>query len=122
MPISPEFRDYVLEMLQPFGPVRAKAMFGGAGLYADDTMFALIANDVLYFRTDEGNVGEYEAAGCSPFQPFEHKPFKMPYYEAPPDIMEDADELSDWARRAWEAARRNQKKKGGKKKPKSNKD
>ena len=30
----------------------------------------------------------------------------MSYFEAPPDVLEDPDELPTWAARAWAAARR----------------
>lgn len=107
MAISPEFRDYVLEMLEPLGPgLNARRMFGGAGLYLSGTIFGLISEDVLYFRTDEGSRGDYEAAGTGPFVPFEDGRMTMPYHEVPAEVMEDAESLSAWARRAWEASRR----------------
>lgn len=129
MPISPEFRDHVLDLLAPLGAVRARGMFGGAGLYLGDTMFALIADDVLYFKTDAANAGDYEALGMGPFKPFDDKPMIMPYHEVPPDVMEDSDTLCAWARHAlraclskkarlparcaWEATRRGAKAKSG---------
>ena len=106
MAVSPEFRDYVLEMLEPFGPVAARAMFGGAGLYLDGTMFALIAGDVLYFKVDERNRGDFEAAGAGPFAPYADGRMTMSYYEVPAEVMEEAETLCGWARGAWEAARR----------------
>ncbi len=107
MAIGSEFRDYVLEMLEAFGPVTAKAMFGGAGLYLDGAMFALITrNDVLYFRTDEANRGDFEAAGMGPFVPFADRPYPMPYHEVPAEVMEDPDDMCAWAGKAWVAARR----------------
>ncbi len=33
-----------------FGPVAVKRMFGGAGIYRDGLMFALVADDVLYLK------------------------------------------------------------------------
>ncbi len=106
MAVSPDFRDYVLDLLEPLGTVRARAMFGGAGLYLDDTFFAILANDVLYLKVDERNRGAFEAAGAAPFKPFADKPQTMSYYEAPAEVMEDSEELCAWARRAWETARR----------------
>jgi DNA transformation protein len=106
MAASPEFRNYVLEMLEPLGGVTARRMFGGAGLYRDGTIFALIADDVLYFKVDDANRADYRAAGTGPFRPFEDKPLAMPYWEVPTDILENPQELCTWAARAWEAGRR----------------
>ena len=107
MAVSPEFRAYVLDLLGPLGRVGARSMFGGAGLYLDGTMFGLMTRrDVLYFRTDADNRGDFEAAGMGPFVPFEDGRMTMPYHEAPAHVMEDAEEMCAWARRAWEAARR----------------
>lgn len=111
MPVSREFRDHVLDLLAGAGAVRAKAMFGGAGLYLDDTMFALIADDVLYLKVDDGNRAAFEDAGSEPFVPFPDKPYPMSYWEVPSDVMEDPETLCAWARDAWEAARRSGRKK-----------
>jgi len=47
MPISDEFLEYVLDLLSAWGGVTARKMFGGAGLYRDEKMFGLIADDVV---------------------------------------------------------------------------
>jgi DNA transformation protein len=58
MAVNPEYKAYVLDQLAPLGPVTARAMFGGAGIYLDGVMFALITRaDVLYFRTGDANRG-----------------------------------------------------------------
>lgn len=106
MAVSPEFRDYVLEMLEPLGGVTARAMFGGAALYRDGTVFALIADEVLYFKVDAANRPDYEAAGTGPFRPYEGKAFAMPYWEVPAEVLEDPQAIRGWAIKAWEAGRR----------------
>ena len=60
-----EFVSYVVESLQPLGPVGARRMFGGHGIYLDGVMFALIADDQLYLKVDGGNRAAYEAAGLA---------------------------------------------------------
>ena len=105
MAISPEYRDYVLELLDPLGRAQARPMFGGTGLFRDGLMFGLITRrDILYFKTDDENRGEYEAAGMGPFMPYENRPTVMPYHEVPADLLEDADDFAEWARRAFAAA------------------
>ena len=53
--MSPEFRDYLLELLAPLEGVTARRMFGGGGLYLEDTMFAIVADDVLFLKVAETN-------------------------------------------------------------------
>ncbi len=122
MTMGPGFRDYLLDQLKTLGPVEAKRMFGGGGLFRDGAMFGLIADDVLYLKADEQNQADFEDRGMGPFT-YEKKgrkePVKLSYWECPPDVLEDPEELCQWAARAWEAARRSGtgKKKKYKKKP-----
>ena len=46
------FIAHILDQLGAFGPVVARAMFGGYGLYLHGVMFALVTEDTLYFKTD----------------------------------------------------------------------
>lgn len=81
-------------------------MFGGAGLYCDGLFFALVADDVLYFKVDDSNRADYEAAGMGPFKPFPDKQGVMQYYEVPIDVLENRQTLRDWAEKALDVARR----------------
>lgn len=63
MAVSAAYRDYVLEQLAGLGPIRARKMFGGVGIYLHGLFFALIADEVLYFKVDDSNRPDYEAAG-----------------------------------------------------------
>jgi DNA transformation protein and related proteins len=101
------FVDHVLDLLAPLGPVRARAMFGGYGLYADDRMLGLVAADRLYLKADERTRATFEAAGCQPFT-YEGrgKPVVMQYFEPPEETLDDAEAILSWARMALDAARR----------------
>ena len=107
MPADPEFLKHLTDMLAPMGPVAARRMFGGAGLFRESLMFALVADDTLYLKTDDANRSAFEDAGMAPFN-FEKKGKSVAtsYFEAPPDALDDADALLSWARGAWEAALR----------------
>ena len=70
MAVTDSFVTFVLEQLDPLGPIASKRMFGGVGLYAGDLFFALIAGDVLYLKADEATRDAREKAGAHPFQPF----------------------------------------------------
>jgi DNA transformation protein len=121
MPQQDSFVQYTVELLEPLGPVQARAMFGGWGLYYGGMMFGLIAEGRLYLKTDEENRPAFEAAGGEPFVYDSGKgkpPVAMSYWTPPTDASDDAHALLPWARRAVEAAQRAQAKKATvKKKP-----
>ena len=103
---SNEFVEYLLELLQGIGDVNARAMFGGYGIYHDDIMFALVADEALYFKTDESNLQDFEERGLEPFR-YERsgKQYSMSYSEAPGETLDDPDEMTLWARKAIDAAK-----------------
>jgi DNA transformation protein len=107
MASSTEFRDRMLGLLLPFGPVRARAMFGGYGLFLDEVMFGLIAGDTLYFKVDDENRPAYVAAAAHPFTYRRRtRTIEMSYYHVPQPVMADPVEMADWAGNAHAAARR----------------
>lgn len=107
MTASANFAIYVVEMLGAAGRVAARRMFGGYGLYCDGVMFALIADDVLYLKTDEVNRPRLERAGSAPFT-YEAKGQRttIAYWRAPDEAMESRELMAPWARGALAAALR----------------
>jgi DNA transformation protein len=103
-----EFCDHLMDLMAPLGDVRVRAMFGGYGVYLGQLMFGLVADDTLYLKVDNGNRTRFEAAGLPPFTYTGKRgqPIIMSYHQAPPESLEDAAVLCDWAREALEAARR----------------
>lgn len=102
-----EFVNHLLDLLEPLGPVSARRMFGGHGIYLDRTMFALVADDTLYLKVDDETRAEFDAAGLEPFHyARQGKSYQMSYHAAPEDALEDAELLRDWARKAVDAAMR----------------
>ena len=108
MPVSKEekaFVTYVVELMQSIGPVSAKRMFGGYGIFLDGLMFGLIADSVLYLKVDEDTENEFKAKGLEAFTYTKKgNEFKMSYYQAPDEALEDAEEMSSWANKAYGAA------------------
>jgi DNA transformation protein len=106
MQTSDELCRFVLEQLAALGNVEARRMFGGRGLYCNGVFFGLIArDDVLYLRAAAGNVADYDARGMPAFRPFPDRPqVGGRYREVPPDVLEEAELLIEWARRALDAA------------------
>ena len=117
MAVSPGYQTFVLDQLRRVLPVvRAKRMFGGVGLYADELFFALIDDDVLYLKVDDATRPDFERGGLRPFQPFGEGSAAMQYYQLPEDLLEDPEALRPWAEGAVGAARRAKtKKRGGRK-------
>jgi DNA transformation protein and related proteins len=100
-----DFVDHVLDLLTPWGGVSARKMFGGYGLYKQGAMFALVAEDVLYFKVDDRNRPLFQQLGMTPFTyDGQGKPVEMPYWETPPDALDDGAALIDFARGALDAA------------------
>lgn len=106
MAVTPGFRDFVLDQLEPLGLVAARPMFGGVGLYRDQVFFGILAGDVLYLKVDETSRSKYETAGMSPFKPYPARPATMQYYAVPLKILEDSEVLVRWARQAVRVAER----------------
>lgn len=105
MAVSGTFRQFVQEQLERVLPVRTRSMFGGVGIYSGDLFFALIDDDVLYFKADEENRPDFEAAGMEPFRPMEDER-PMQYYALPGGILEDVELLESWVKKAVAAAAR----------------
>jgi DNA transformation protein len=96
-----EFVKFVLELLAPLGAVRARAMFGGVGIYRGDSFFAIIVEDKLFFKTDHVTRGEFTVRGLSPFTyTARGKSISMQYYEAPPEVFEESENMQYWAGQA----------------------
>jgi DNA transformation protein len=103
--VSESYVAYVKEQLTGVGRLRSKRMFGGVGFYAGELFFGLLAGDALYFKVDDTNRGDFTARGMGPFTPFPDKPDQvMGYYEVPADIIEEAEALVAWARKALRVA------------------
>ena len=101
----PPFVLHCLELLEPVGPVRAKRMFGGYGLYAQDLFVALIADDGLYLRADEASEPHFRQAGGQPFE-FEARGRRMTlrYWTPPAEALESPAIMQPWAQQALRAA------------------
>jgi DNA transformation protein len=101
--------DHLVAQMAGFGLVQARAMFGGHGLYHQGLMFALVADGRLFFKVDEQTVGGFERRGLGPFT-YESrgKVGSLKYHEAPPEVMDEPDQMTPWARQAYGSALRAQ--------------
>ena len=102
------FADYVVnDLLAGVDGVRARAMFGGYGIYKGDTMFAIIVDDELYYKTGDSNRGDFESRGSGPFRYLVKgkKTVTMSYWKLPAEVLDDRELLLEWTEKAIGAAK-----------------
>lgn len=104
---SNDFIDFVREQMSLFGPINARKMFGGHGIYLDGLMFALVDDDRLYLKVDEQSRADFVAKHCAAFT-YERQgeQASLGYFEAPAEVFDDKHDMLLWARKAYEAALR----------------
>jgi DNA transformation protein len=68
-----------LDQLLELDDVEARRMFGGYGLYQDETFFGIIHNGRLYFKVDEHTVAEYRKRKMKAFRPNAKQTLKSYY-------------------------------------------
>ena len=103
------FYEYVGDLFEALGQIRIRKMFGGAGVYSGEDMFALLDGDQIYLKTDEALKAELVAEGGSSFEwtnPKTGKTMVMSYVSLPASAIDDADEACVWARKARDVAMR----------------
>ncbi|MDX1455491.1 MAG: TfoX/Sxy family protein [Gammaproteobacteria bacterium] len=104
---SKDFLDYLDELMAGIPGLRKRAMFGGHGIYSDDRMFALVADDTLYIKVDDNNRAAFEAEGSGPFVvEMKGKRGEMSYFNVPEAALEDPEAMRSWCRLGIDAALR----------------
>jgi DNA transformation protein and related proteins len=100
--------DWVEEAMAPIGTVTRRAMMGGATLYCDGIVFAIVALDALWFKADAESDARWDAAACQRFSYAmkDGRVATMNYRRAPDDCYDDADNLREWATLALAAGAR----------------
>lgn len=108
MAATDDFLDFLKDQLHGLGPVTTRRMFSGAGVYCDGVIFALLLRGTLYFKVDDGNRPAYEAEGLEPFS-YDTRGRHVivgAYRRTPERLLDDPDEMLEWARAALAAGRR----------------
>ncbi len=99
--------DYLMDQLESLGGIASRAMFGGHSLFMHGLMVAIIAEETLYLKVDEINRPAFEKEGMRPFTYASRgRRVALGYWEAPPAVIEEPDELQRWVLEAASAARR----------------
>ena len=104
--------EFIRELFEQFRPVTVRRMFGGAGIWADGVMFALVFDGAIFLRTDDESVPDFEREGSRPFVYTRAKSkgrvgrASLSYWRLPERLYDDPDELAAWAARALAIAER----------------
>lgn len=110
------FLEKVLKKLEPLDSIKARAMFGGYGIYYKEVIFAIIVENELYFRVDEKNRKKFEKYQSHPFvYEGKNKPIEMPYMTLPDEVFNNRAQLKLYVENAYEASLRSKQKKVNKK-------
>ncbi|MBM3532475.1 MAG: TfoX/Sxy family protein [Alphaproteobacteria bacterium] len=100
------FAAFVEELLEPFGRVTCRRMFGGLGIYLGGRFVAIVWKDTLYLKASGNGKAACEAAGLKRFRPSSRTPgYSLGFYAPPDDALEDPDALRPWVEIALAAAR-----------------
>ena len=103
--VAYEMGDTLIKTLSVVADVNGRKMFGVYGIFADGDMFVLISKEgQIHFKVDDSNRAKYEAAGSLRFH-------RMPYYQLPDAILENDEDLFEWAKESIAIAHATKKKK-----------
>ena len=104
--------EFIHELFAAFRPVTVRRMFGGAGIFCDGLMFALVFDGAIYFKVDDASIPDFEREGSRPFvytrakSPGKIGRASLSYWRLPERLYDDPEELAVWAERALAIAQR----------------
>ncbi|MGC4025690.1 MAG: TfoX/Sxy family protein [Mesorhizobium sp.] len=98
--------DDLRDMFAGLGPITIRRMFGGKGIYHNGLITALVVQGELLLKADTISAPEFAAAGSTQwtYESRKGKAAAMPYWSVPDAAIDDPDELTIWARKAYEAS------------------
>jgi DNA transformation protein len=102
--VRESFKIFVKDQLSDMKDLLIKRMFGGCGLYESGYFFGILAQDRVYFKTNEITKKKYEKMKMKPFCISEKQILKN-YFEVPVDILEDSKRMNEWACEAIEVSK-----------------
>ena len=83
-----------LRLFERFGQVKSRSMFGGFGVFVDETMFALVVNNALHIRSCDLTIEQFKSAG---YEPYVYKkrgfPVVTKYYALPDTFWNTPEEI-----------------------------
>ena len=104
--------EFINDLFAPFGPVTVRRMFGGAGIYREGLMFALVFDGAIFLKVDDASIPDFEREGSRPFvytrakSPGKIGRASLSYWRLPERLYDDPEDLARWAERALAIAQR----------------
>lgn len=94
-----------MRLFEQLGNVKSRSMFGGFGVFVDDTMFALVVNNRLHMRANDQSADKFKQQG---YQPYIYKkrgfPVVTKYFALPEECWKNPQEILQEARIALQIA------------------
>ncbi|KYN83925.1 DNA transformation protein [Vibrio cidicii] len=96
-----------MKLFEQLGAIKSRSMFGGFGLFADETMFALVVKDQLHIRADQNTTSLFEKQGLRPYV-YKKRGFPVvtKYYAVTDSLWDNKTALMSVARQALDSARK----------------
>ncbi|MFK5977641.1 MAG: TfoX/Sxy family protein [Rhizobiaceae bacterium] len=114
MAIDGGFKEYLTELFEPVGSVTFKNMFGGTGIFRHGLMFGLVMDDRVALKVDGETEQNFLDEGMEQWTYSREGDTKegergtrkrsFGYWYMPERLMEDAEELREWALKAFDVA------------------
>jgi DNA transformation protein and related proteins len=97
---SDDFADFIVDQLAAIRGIVRGRFFGGIGLSASGTQFAMIMGGTLYFVVNDDTRPKYESLGgkCFSYSTKKKTVHVKKYYSVPAAVLEDQDQLIVLAR------------------------
>jgi len=105
---SNDFADFLRDQLAPLGHITMRRMFGKSGVFCGGVMLGMVSDNTLYVRVDDQNRATFKEAEAYPPLNYAKKGemIDLAFWRVPERLMDEPDELVEWARAALAAARR----------------
>ncbi len=104
--------DAIRDLFAGLGPIQIRRLFGGKGIYHDGVIVAIELRGELMLKADAESAPDFAEAGARQwtYTGSRHgKLVAMPYWTVPDSAVDDPDEFSIWARKAYAAGLRAEK-------------
>lgn len=108
MALTKEFAAHLEDLFSVLPGSSVRRMFGGAGVFRDGLMYALSLDDGrLALKADAETQPQFLAEGMEEWSyPYKGGKKSMGYWYMPERLLDEPEELGQWARSAFEAAMR----------------